>query len=205
MKKIESIWHYLLFSALHSGKFQHTQQEIADTFGYSLSTIHHALKIPSSIGAIRKSSKFFVLSNFKKLLYYFASFRNLERDIIYKVHVDQTVTQIEGFVPPESIFACYSAARKILKEPPADYAKVYIYINSDELDVVKERFPSPSQKRMEPNLMVLKKHLSMQRYGVHTTLPQTFVDIWNLEDWYGQDFTNALEEKMKELNDEILS
>jgi hypothetical protein len=38
----------------------------------------------------------------------------------------------------------------------------------------------------------------MKRFGPVTTLPQTFVDIWNLKDWYGQDFIKRLEEKINE-------
>jgi hypothetical protein len=36
----------------------------------------------------------------------------------------------------------------------------------------------------------------MAKYGPVTTLPQTFVDIWNLKDWYGQEFIKRLEEKI---------
>lgn len=197
MLKIETIWHHLLQQALQEGQYKHTQQKIAENFGYSLSTVNHALKIPSQMGAVRKTSKFFVLEDFDKLLYYWASVRNLKKDVVYETFVDESVIEIEGLIPPESIFACYTAAKKILGEPPADYAKVYFYVFDKNLGTVKERFPANQKK--EPNVFVLKAVEAMTRYGEVTTLPQTFVDNWNLSDWYAKDFVNALAEKINGL------
>ena len=193
MKKIETIWHYILFSALQ-GDYKHTQTDLAKRFSYSLSTVNHALNVPTSIGAIRKTSRFFVLNDFTKLLYCWASVRNFEKDIIYTSFYDGTVTEIEGLVNPEAIYACYSAGRNILKESPADYSKVYFYIPEEFLDNVKNRFPEKSKKGS--NIFVLKMPKSMLAYGNITTLPQTFVDIWNLRDWYSKDFVKSLEEKI---------
>ena len=197
MKKIETIWHELLYSALQDRRYKHTQQELANKFNYSLSTVHHALKVPSQIGALRKESKFFVLQDFNKLLYYWASFRNLKKDILYKTYYDGAVTQIEGFAPAKAIYACYSAARKQLGEPPADYDKAYFYIDSKKLGEFKQRFPA--NDNADSNVFALKMAPQMQQYGLITTLPQTFVDIWNLQDWYGKDFTQTLEEKINGL------
>lgn len=111
MKKIETIWHYLLNEALLKQSFRHTQQAVSDHFHYSLSTVHHALQAPLELGAIRKESKFFILEDFKKLLYYWASVRHLERDIVYQTFLDEPIAEVEGLAVPGSIFACYSAAR----------------------------------------------------------------------------------------------
>lgn len=196
MKKIETIWHHLLWLALDKKQFKHTQQELAGHFGYSLSTINHALNVPNQIGAIRKESKFFVLANFRKLLYYWASVRRLEKDISYETHSDLTVFSREGLVLPQGVYAGYSAAGKLLKEPAADYDKVYFYLAEGELEEAKRRFPP---EKGTPNLFVLKMPETMPQYGGITTMPQTFVDIWNFKDWYGHDFTKALEGKMYEL------
>lgn len=194
MKKIETIWHYILFCALQEKKFQFTQKEMALKFGYSLSTVNYSLEEPTQIGAIRKEGRFFVLENFQKLLYYWASKRNLSRDILYQTYYKASVTEIEGLVPANSFYACYSAARKILGEPPADYSSVYCYIYEKDLNLFKERFlPNVDQL---PNVFALKAHETMAEYGLVTTLPQTFVDIWNLKDWYSQEFTKRLEEKI---------
>lgn len=194
MKKIETIWQEILQEALNKGIFKHTQQEMAEKLGFSLSTVNHALNVPTQIGAIRKESKFFILEDLKKLLLYWASVRNLARDIMYATYIDLPVLEIEGRAIPESIFAGYSAARHLLGESPADYSAVYFYLQSDNLEKFQERFPINT--KATPNVFALKapKYLPHTQEG--TALVQTYVDIWNLKDWYAKDFLHALEEKI---------
>lgn len=196
MRKIEMIWQQILYSALYNKKVKFTQKELAEEFRYSLSTINYALEIPSKIGAIRKTARFFALEDFEKLLFYWASARRLYKDILYATYLPASVSKIEGFIPSGAIFACYSAGKRILLHPPADYSKVYFYLLEKDLDKTKERFP---ESKKEPNVFVLKMRPEMRRYGEITSLPQTFVDIWNLKDWYSKEFTRALIEKMYEL------
>ncbi len=194
MKKIETIWHHILFEAINHRVFRHTQQDLARQFDYSLSTIHHSLIKPTKIGAIRKESKFFILEDSIKLLYYWASIRNVHKSILYQTRMDVPIREREGLLLPSSIYACYSAASKHLTEPPADYTQLYFYESSEHLKEVEQRFPK--NESHEPNVFVFKKEDWMDKYGQITTLPQTFVDIWNLKDWYAKDFTMKLEEKI---------
>lgn len=194
MKKIETIWHEILQEALHKGIFKRTQQEIAEKLGFSLSTVNHALNIPTQIGAIRKESKFFVVEDFKKLITYWASVRNLTRDVIYTTYVDLPILEIEGRAIPESVYACYSAARHLLGEPPADYSSVYFYLKPESLAQFRERFPV--NKEAAPNVFVLRRPENLIFSKEGTTLVQTFVDVWNLKDWYAKDFLHALEAKI---------
>lgn len=194
MKKIETIWHEILQAALHKGIFKHTQQEIAEKLGFSLSTVNHALKVPTQIGATRKESKFFVLEDFKKLLYYWSSVRNLARDVMYTTYVDVPVLEIEGRAIPGSVYAGYSAARHILGEPPADYDAVYFYLTPAQLVQFQERFPV--NQKTAPNVFVLRRPEKFAFTPEGTTLVQSFVDVWNLKDWYAKDFLHALEAKI---------
>lgn len=194
MKKIETIWHEILQEALNKGIFKHTQQEMAEKLGFSLSTVNHALHVPTQIGAIRKDSKFFVLGDFKKLLLYWASVRNVARDIICATHVDAPILEAEGRAIPDSIFAGYSAARHWLGEAPADYSSVYFYIKPESLAQFQERFPLST--KVEPNVFALRQPEKFAHTKEGTTLTQTYVDIWNLKDWYAKDFLRALEEKI---------
>ncbi len=196
MRKIETIWHDILFQALEKKKFKFTQQELAEKFGYSLSTVNYALEVPSEMGAVRKESKFFVLADIKKLLYYWASDRRLSNDIIYQTYSEESVFSLEKIVPPGSIFAAYTAAKEYLAEPPADYSKIYLYADINSLTEIKTRYP---EVRKRPNIFVLKKIAAVERYGDFTTLPHTFVDIWNLSDWYAREFVIGLEEKIDAL------
>ncbi len=197
MLKIETIWHYLLYEVLEKGRTNFTQQDLAKEFGFSTSTVHHALDVPTQLGAVRKTGKGFALDNYQKLLYYWASVRRLERDIIFSCYVDKDVRQIESTVPPESIFAGYSAYRMRYQEPAGDYSKVHIYLEKAVKQEIFGRMDiKQSDKDREPNFFVLKKSPDMEKYGKITTIPQTFVDIWNLSDWYSGEFVTQLKEKM---------
>jgi len=115
------------------------------------------------------------------------------KDIIYKTWVDEPVLEIEGLIPDGAILGCYTAAKNILSEPPADYSKVYFYFDEDKLDIVKKRYPPAKGNN---NLFVLKTYSKQIDYGNITTLPQTFVDLWNLSDWYAKDFLTAMERRI---------
>lgn len=194
MKKIETLWHHVLYEALTHKQFKFTQQELAGRYKYSLSTVHHAIAVPVSIGAIRKETKFFVLAHPMKLLLYWASVRSIKRSIIYQTYSPLSVQEREGLVAPTAVYACYSAARRILGEPPADYDQVYFYDDPASLGEILRRFPPTDGSRA--NIFVLRASATIRQYGSVTTIAQTFVDIWGLPDWYGTDFTAALEEKI---------
>ena len=199
MTKTETIWQIIINKALKEHVFKSTQKELAEKTGFSLSTVHAALQKPSDIGAIRQSTKFFVLEDIFKFLYFWGSNRGLKADTISSLHVDMPVQQIEASMPPNVVFACYSAAKFHLSgNVPADYAKVYIYIEDEKIIDIKKRFGEKvaDSKRIEPNLFMLKRRDYMVFDNGITTLSNTFVDIWNLPDWYAKDFIKALEEEI---------
>lgn len=198
MMKIETTWHHLLWLALEKKEFKHTQESLADYFDYSLSTVNLAVKKASAIGAVRVTGKFFVVTDVKKLLLYWATHRILEKDVIYKTHIDLLINEIEGLIPPRAIIAGFTAGKKILGEAPADYSKVFFYLPEEDLKIAQKRFPPSFDKKPE-NVFVLKSYPKQIDYGQITTLPQTFVDIWGLGDWYARDFSISLEEKIDEL------
>ncbi len=194
MKKIETIWRELLFGAIEKGKRQFTQKEIAKKFGFSTSTVFQALKVPRKMGAVRVTGRYFVLEDPEKLLYHWASVRNLERDVFFRTSVALPVLEIESQMPPRIVFGAFSAGRQILGEPPADYDKVYVY--GGDLVEIKKRFPL---QKGRPNLFFLKADKFLAQYGQITTLAQTFVDLWNLPEWYAKEFVKAIKEKIDEL------
>ena len=138
------------------------------------------------------------MADVKKLLFYWATRRNLGKDIIYKTYIDIPINEIEGLIPPQAIIAGFTAGRKILGEAPSDYSKVFFYMPEEDLEIAKKRFPLGSAKKPE-NIFVLKSYSKQVAYGKITTLSQTFVDIWGLGDWYAKDFSVSLEEKIDEL------
>src|SRR3989337_1299185 len=194
MKKIEMVWRELLYWSIEKCERVFVQKDLAAKFNFSTSTIFQALKPTRAMGAARVTGRNFTLEDPEKLLYYWASVRNLANDTIFEGRVDLPLLEIEGMMPALSIFAGYSTARFILKEAPADYDKVFVYAKSKE--DLASRFDFVEGK---PNLYILKSDPFISSYGGKTTLAQTFVDIWNLNDWYAKEFTQALKDRIDDL------
>ena len=191
MKKIEIIWRELLFEVIEKGNRNFTQKDIAAKFGFSTSTVFQALKTPRKMGAVRVSGRNFTLEDPEKLLYHWASVRDIEKDVIFKGRVDSSIFEVEGAMPPEIVFGGYTAARNILEVSPADYDKVFVY--TKEVSGIKDRF---NFTKGNPNLFILKADEFIEKYGQVTTLAQTFVDLWNMSEWYAKEFSRSLKEKI---------
>jgi len=193
MSKKEIIWREILYQAIEQKNRQMIQKELAAKFGFSLSTVFNALKIPRQIGAIKVTGRNFQIVDLEKFLYLWATNRNFKKDIIYQTRVEEPVLTIEGLMPPSVVFGVYSAYRLKFQEAPADYDKIYIY-TSDAKEIEK-RFPFKNNKT-PANLFVLGSDEFMKNYGQTTTLAQTFVDLWNLPEWYAKDFQEALKQRI---------
>ena len=193
MTKKEVLWREILNQAIANKKTKFTQKDLAAQFGFSLSTVFNALKIPRQSGAIKVSGRNFSVVDAEKFLNIWATFRRFRNDIIYQTSCNLPLREIEGLMPPQAIFGTFSAYLKKYKEAPADYDKVYIYALSDELPKIKKRFPT--EKGYE-NLIVLKADPWLTDFGQITPDVQTYVDLWNLSEWYAKDFLNALKEKI---------
>ena len=188
MKKIEIIWREILEQSATTSHFQ--QKELARKYGMSTSTIFAAITPLKRLGALEVGKKGFRIINLEKILLFWATHRNLEKDIIYKTYVDLPIFEIEGLVDNESIYGGYTAARFLLGPAPSDYARIYLY--SQDSQILIKRFPP---KKDPPNLFILKSDPFLSRFGRTTPPSQTFVDLWNMKDWYAQDFIKALKEK----------
>lgn len=192
MSKKELIWRYILDSALSHKVNKFTQQEIAGKFHISLSTVFNALVVPRKLGAIEVTGRFFRVRDPEKLLLLWATERNLERDIIYKTHVDDPTQNIEANQPPDVIFTGFSGFRLRYKDSPADYSIVHVY--SSNIEIIKERFPP---KKGYYNLVVLKEDTNIRSFGSSAPPVQLFVDIWNTVEWYARDFLKILKNKLE--------
>jgi len=179
----------LVFLEVFSGA--KSQKAIAEKIGISLSTVNNAIKPLERIGAISKKRFGFDLVDKEKALLFWASSRNLEKDIVYKTRVQLPVSGIEGSMPSGVIFTAFTAFRLKFNEVPADYSEVYVYANEEELSEIKKRFPPADAP---PNLLVLEKPAIFFCKKVVTN-ELLFVDLWNLKEWYSKEFLIALKKK----------
>lgn len=184
MKKIELIWREILEKGINDPIFE--QKKLAVKFGFSTSTVHAAVSALKSIGAIIVTGRNFKITNFEKILMFWATHRNLVKDIVYQTQVDLPTLEIEGLVDNKTVYGAYSAARILLGHAPAEYDKVYVYGGES----LEKRFPKNNQT---PNFFVLKPDPFLK--GKTTPVSQTFVDLWNLGDWFAKDYLDALKRK----------
>jgi len=193
MNKKEIIWREILSQAIENKRFEFTQKQIAQKYKFSLSTVFNALKVPRNSGCIETGGRGFKVVDVEKWLYLWATFRNLQKDIIYQTHIDKNVKNIEGEMPPHIMFGAFTAYLKKYKDAPADYDKVYVYSEKEKLADIKSRFPF---KKGTTNLIVISSDEWQENFGKITPDCQTFVDLWNLPEWYAKDFLNALKQKL---------
>lgn len=195
MKKAEIIYREILYQATERNNRILTQAGIAKSLGISLSTVNSAVKHLEKIGAVDVKKRGFHVVDARKTLYYWASIRSLQKDIIYATRAEKPVVEIEKSMPDSIVFAGFTAYKFLFKDVPADYSEIYVYEENNEESIkdIKKRFP---ENKGIPNLFVLKKDSAMDKYGKKTTMANTFVDLWNLKEWYAKEFVRAMEEKL---------
>ena len=189
--KKEIIWREILVKATKREQLEFTQKNLAQKFGFSVSTVFNALNTPRSQGAVKVTGRNFRVVDAEKLLYIWATQRNLEKDVIYKTFFSASAKEIEGLMPPDVVFGAYSAYVHKLGNAPADYDKVYVYAGDHELLELKNRFP---KTKGNPNVFILQKDNFLEPENGVTPAVQIFVDLWNIKDWYAREFLNKLKE-----------
>lgn len=186
MLKIEFIWRELLDQAIENHQSKFTIINLAKKYSLSTSVVNHAL-IPLRELNIVKIGKFSSrVIDWERLLFFWATRRNIKKDIIYSTFSNLPVYEREGLMPGNVIPTAYTAFSLRFKYIPADYDNIYFY--SDDLESIKKRFP---EKKSIPNIFILKPDpylLKTKEVG----LAQLFVDLWNLPEWYAKDFQEAV-------------
>ncbi|MHA1271105.1 MAG: hypothetical protein ACTSPY_15030 [Candidatus Helarchaeota archaeon] len=195
MKKIERVYRELLSQFFEYKINKFTQKNIATKCNIAISTVNYALNPIQRMNAIEKRLRSFTIINPSKIIIYWASIRNLPKDIIYSTYVSKTIIEIESEIPHESLYTAYSCYKFKYKLVPTDYSEVYIY--SKELEKIKNRFPKI--KKMKPNLYVLQSDSHLELVSKKNLVPdnQLFVDLWNINTWYAEEFLKELRRKLK--------
>jgi len=195
MLKIEFIWRDLLDRVIEEKKPEFTISELAKKYSLSTSVVNHALIPLRQLNIVRINKFSSKVIDWERLLYFWATRRNLKKEIVYTTFSNFPVFEREGLMPADVIPTAYTAFRFYFKQIPADYDNVYFY--SKNLKTIINRFP---KNKRPPNIFILKPdpHLIKSK---KISLSQLFVDLWNLPEWYAKDFceTTLLEIK-KRLN-----
>ncbi|MFQ6121109.1 MAG: hypothetical protein ACE5KE_14635 [Methanosarcinales archaeon] len=190
MKKFELIYNEILYNCYELKNKKLTQNYLSAELEVSLSTVNNALKPLKKINVVKINPMNFVVLDPYKMLLFWATKRRFGGDIFYKTRFEDGVSEIEKLMPEEVIFGAFSAFKLRFGETPADYSEVYVYAEKKW----SERFP---ERKGPSNVFFLKKEKILEKYGRVTTLAQTFVDLWNINTWYAQEFLKKLEERLR--------
>lgn len=194
MLKKEIIWREILHQAFERKTLQFTQKELSRKLNVSLSTVHNALALPRQAAAIAVGGRNFRVIDKEKFLLLWATHRNLSKDTLFSAHTAAgSAREIEGLMPPFVTFAAYSAYARRYGAAPADYDVVYVYLKPEDIPALKKRFPaSPGTA----NVIGLKADPYLAGYRDFPPAVQTFVDLWNLPQWYAPDFLRDLKNRL---------
>jgi len=185
MLKIEYIWRELLDRVFEEKKPEFTITKLAKKYNLSTSVVNHAL-VPLRQLNIVKINKFSSkVIDWERLLYFWATRRNLKKDIVYTTFSPLSVFEKEGLMPSDVIPTAYTAFRFLFKKIPADYDHIYFY--STNVENIIKRFP---KRKNLPNIFILKPDPYLSKSKT-VSISQLFVDLWNLPEWYAKDFCEA--------------
>jgi DNA-binding transcriptional ArsR family regulator len=193
LQKKEIVYRDILERFFERRQTRFTQLELSKKFSISLSTVSNALAPLRSLGAVEVRPRYFELVDAKKMLLYWATTRRLDRDVVYSTRYEAPPGEMEKLMPSGVSFTAFSAYRFLFKEAPADYGEVYVYAGDAVLKELKRRFPASGGP---PNVFVLEADPYICKDTV--SIPQLFVDLWNLRSWYAKEFVNALELRLLE-------
>ena len=189
MKNNELVYREIMYNVFEKKNNKLTQADLSRMLNISLSIVNKAVKNLDNIGAIKIHQRNFEVLDAKKILFYWASIRSLKKDIVYETRVEMPIREIEKNMSDDIVFTAYTSYKFLFKDVPADYSEVYVYGDIN----LKERFP---KKEGIPNLFVLKRDKLTDKYGKTGTIANTFVDLWNLKEWYAKEFVNAMEARI---------
>lgn len=207
MFKEEAVMREILCEVLY-GDNMIEQKRISQSLRVSIGLVNKTVARLERIGAMSKTGRKYSVTSFKKVLMLWSSLRNLQRDILYTTRVILPVREIERDLPDGSILSAYSAFNYMFNEVPADYSEVWTYIPANILPEVRARFPP---NNLPSNLYILKSDTLLlenaRRFSKGMNLvsvPQLYVDLWNIPSWYSKEYIALLEKKIVEIKDGIL-
>ncbi len=175
-----------------------TQKELSEKLEISIGNINKSIKKLESINAVKIEARSFSIIALDKVMLYWATHRTLDKDIVYRGFSDLNINEIEASMPNGIAFTAYTAYKKSFRSIPAEYSEIYLYATEDAIENIKKRFPKQSKF---PNIFVLKadkilSHKILNEKVNSVSIPNIFVDLWNIRTWYAKEFVDLLSKNL---------
>jgi hypothetical protein len=194
MKKINQVLREILHRVYERNELFMSQKALAQACRVSMDTVNRLVAKLNLFRSVNKKPLGFRVIEPEKILTYWATTRNLARDIIYSTYSPNSVSEIEGDMPPGSVFTMFSGYSLRFKETPTHYEEVYVYADPD---AVKRKFSESQAGRR--NLFVLRQDPHLERTSKDGSAPlaQLYVDLWQLGGSPADRFLLELKKKLR--------
>lgn len=193
MLKIEYVWRELLYRAIEQRNPYFSIIQLSNLFKLSTSVVSHAILPLKGLGVVKIAKKRSKIADIERLLLFWATRRNLQKDILYQTYSSLPLLEKESSMPANVFPTAYTAYRFLYDDIPSDYEDSYFY--TGDIQPIIKRFPPNSKK--SPNIIILRQDPYLPGYK-QIPLAQIFADLWNLPDWYAKEFSDALLAKIRE-------
>ena len=117
------------------------QQQISQSLNVSIGLVNKVISRLQGMGAVSKTGRRYSVTSFRKILIFWSSLRNLQRDILFSTRVLGSVREIERDLPDGSLLTAYTAFNYRFNEAPADYSEIWVYVQDEMIFEFKNRFP----------------------------------------------------------------
>src|SRR3989344_2606330 len=99
MRKIEYVWRELLYKAIEQKDPYFSLTKLAQKFDLSTSVVSHAVYPLRELGIAEVGKRSSKIIDSEKLLFFWATRRNIKKDIIYATHSQLSVVERETSLP----------------------------------------------------------------------------------------------------------
>lgn len=177
--KTERIYRELLLCSL-SGVSSVKQEELVGRCQVSLGLVNKTVKKLEAARAVEATRQGVRILSPSRVLNLWATERRLPRDIIHTFRLDP-LEEVERKLPRTSILTAFSAWYALTGKRPAEYSRLYFYIEDKEEFGRWFRFREAKSRRTNPNVFVLctdDSHLLLTSKRGIAPVPQIYVDIY---------------------------
>lgn len=195
MKAKERLYREILVGVLDKRK-SFTQLELSKICEVSLGLVNKTIKELKDIGAVDIGLRQFRVIDPAKLLFNWATKRNIKKDISASYSINLPITELEKELP--FILTAYSGWRLLSNSVPFDYNEIYCYVPAKDNRLLDLWLKDKKLSRGKENIFIIytdDSHLIKNCPKKIAPLPQIFVDIYSLAGLASKYFISDILEK----------
>ena len=179
--KIERIYRELLLNSLLKISTV-KQEELARRCQVSIGLVNKVIKKVEAARAAEATRLGVRILSPARILNLWATERKLERDVWQAFRIDP-LEEVERELPRGAILTAFSAWSSLTGRRPAEYSRVYFYVEEKEEFELWAGFRRAKIRKTNPNVFALHvedPHLLLTSKNGIASVPQIYVDIYSI-------------------------